>query len=640
MPDTKSIIKARIKSLYNAMGEKELDALIVNHDDEYLSSAIGDDAKRLEYISGFTGSAGTAVILKNPRDKHDTITGRESTDQYSDLKNCALFIDGRYGVQAKQQIDPELFSVFNMRDVNECDYLCATLPRNSKVGIDLNTVSFKFFKETKSALSNFDIDLIGVDGSPVDLIWLDRPKATYSQILIYPDEYSGCPSLVKRQNLAKELIKRNLDATIISRPETICWLLNIRGSDKKYLPVVNSRLVAFSNDRLEWYVDDSHFTSDILDKLADHFGHVDIFPPEQFSGVLERLNNSKSWVYVDPEATNAKILNALNSGGSTVVEGLGICEQPKAVKNSLEIASEQKANLKYSVALCRFLAWLDDLTKASKKITNIESFKKRVGEVTEETLAERLESFRKIEGEYYGPSFGTISAIGSNAAMPHYSHLDSAKPKSLGEDPLYLFDSGAQYIEGTTDVTRTVLVGPHATEEIKRMFTLVLKAHISLANTIFPKGTSGLQLDAIARRPMWDHGLDYLHGTGHGVGHMLSVHEGPQAISTKTSTVPLEAGMVMSIEPGYYKENEYGIRLENLVVVEKCSKQGCKHMLCFAPLTLVPFDLRLILREMLTKEERDWLNNYHANVNSIITRSASTLSDFEIEWLNQATKAI
>lgn len=639
---SKQVYKDRLHSLFDVMKTKNLDALIITHDDEYLSYELSDDCQRILYVCGFSGSAANLVIIKNineTKKNHEPLINKQTQEQYTELKACALFTDGRYLVQAKEQIDTDIYSIINRSELNECEFLIHKLPRQARVGIDLTTISYEQYLEFKKALKTAEIHLIGYDGSLVDLIWDDRPKAPCSAVQIYPDEYNGLPSLVKRQNLASSLRKNNIDATIISSPQNICWLLNIRGRDKASLPVINSRLVAYSNEAIEWYVDEERFNDDILDDLEEHYGHIDIFPPDRFDDLLERLNSSKCTVYVDPKATNAKIIGILLEGATKLIQGLDLCELPKAKKNYLEIAGMHKAHLKDGVAMCRFLAWLDDVTQVDN-IVDLDSYIKKVEDIDEAKLSERAESFRKVEGDYIEPSFDTISAIGANAAMCHYNFKESNTPKKLGVDPIYLIDSGAHYLEGTTDITRTVLVGPNLDDEIKRMYTLVLKAHISLTTTIFPRGTSGLQLDAIARRPLWDYGFDYQHGTGHGVGHVLSVHEGPQGISTKYSQVPLEEGMVLSIEPGFYKENHYGIRLENLVVVEKCTMQGCKHMLCFVPLTAVPFDKRLIVREMLTTKEREWLNNYHSHVNSLVKSASSTLSDFEVNWLNQATAEI
>lgn len=617
-----------------------LDALIVTHDDEYLSNELTPDCERIATLTKFTGSAGFVCVTVNQKSALPIEIDLESMQENFKIEHAqAIFVDGRYKVQVREQVNLDVYDTFNFAHFAPSDYILHILPKKSKVGIDLRCVSYQYYLDLKEKLNRGGIELFGLNENLVDTVWEDRPRAICSPVELYPDEYNGCPSLQKRKNLAKELRERGLDATIISNPETVCWLLNIRGRDRKYLPIINCKLVAYSNEAIEWYLNLDHLTDEVQSNLEDHMGHIDIFPEAAFDDVLNRLSSSNCKVYVDEKATNAYILNKLTESGANVIKGLGLCELDKACKNAIEIAGEHKAHLKDGVAMCRFLAWLDDITKA-EQISDREAYLRRVEDLDEAVLSDKAEYFRKIEGEYIEPSFATISAIGPNAAMCHYNHAEVSSPRKLGSDPLYLIDSGAQYLEGTTDITRTVLVGPNITEEIQRMYTLVLKSHIALASATFPRGTCGLQLDAIARRPLWDFGFDYEHGTGHGVGHLLGVHEGPQNISTKSSTVALEVGMVVSIEPGYYEANEYGIRLENLYEVCQCNRAGCQHMLCFEPLTLVPFDSRLIIREMLSTKERAWLNEYHQNVNSVIQNAASTLSDLEVNYLNQFTQPI
>lgn len=631
-----------LEAVKEQLKANELDALIIPHDDEYLSSELTPDCDRIATLTNFTGSAGFVCVcigreealpleVTNRKDEHETLKIEHEQ---------AVFVDGRYKVQVKEQVDEEIYDCFNFAEVKPADYLCAILPKKSRVGLDLRCVSYQYYQDLKLALDLAGIELVPLEDNLFDLVWEDRPKPTYSPIEIFPDEYNGCPSMQKRKNLAQALRERGLDATIISSPATVCWLLNIRGRDRNYLPIINCRLVAYANEALEWYVNLEHLSDDeVQANLEDHIGHIDIFPEVGFDEVLERLSSSNCSVYVDASNTNAHIFDKLYAHGAKVVKGLGLCELPKAIKNATELAGEHKAHLKDGVAMCRFQAWLDDVTKVSN-LTDIEAYQRRVEDLDEAVLAEKAEYFRRIEGDYIEPSFATISALGPNAAMCHYNHAEVATPRKMGQDPLYLIDSGAQFLEGTTDITRTILVGPNLTEQMQLMYTLVLKSHIALASTIFPHGTCGMQLDAIARRPLWQYGCDYEHGTGHGVGHVLAVHEGPHNISTKSSAIPLEVGMVTSIEPGFYEADEFGIRLENLYEVCPCTQQGCQHMLCFEPLTLVPFDTRLILRELLTPAERSWLNDYHQNVLSIIKNAASTLSDMEVSYLTTATAAI
>ncbi len=630
-----------LEALKEKLKEQELDAILIPHDDEYLSSELMPDCERIATLTKFTGSAGYVCVCVGREDALP-VEASSLKDEHEMLRiehEQAVFVDGRYKVQVKEQVNEDVFDCFNFAEFKPSDYLCKVLPKKSKVGLDLNCVSYQYYQNLKVELILSGIEIVPLEENLFDLVWEDRPKPRCSSVEIYPDEYNGCPSMQKRKNLAKALRDRSLDATIISSPETVCWLLNIRGRDRDFLPIINCRLVAYANEALEWYVNLEHLNDELQASLEDHVGHIDIFPESGFDDVLERLSSSNCSVYLDSKNTNAHIFHKLYSHGAKVVKGLGLCELPKAIKNATELAGEHKAHLKDGVALCRFFAWLDDITKASS-ITDVEAYQRRVEDLDEAALADKAEYFRRIEGDYIEPSFATISALGPNAAMCHYNHAEVATPRKLGLDPLYLIDAGAQFLEGTTDITRTVLVGPQVTEQMKTMYTLVLKAHIALASTIFPRGTSGVQLDAIARRPLWEYGVDYEHGTGHGVGHLLAVHEGPHNISTKSSTVPLEVGMVTSIEPGYYEADEFGIRLENLYEVCQCTQQGCQHMLCFEPLTLVPFDARLIIREMLTPAERSWLNDYHQNVRSIIKNAATTMSDMEVGYLMAATEPI
>lgn len=630
-----------LTALKEKISEYELDALLIPHDDEYLSGDLTPDCERIATLTNFTGSAGFVCVTVSQKEEFPIqVSSQKDEHQLLTIDHPqAVFVDGRYTVQVKEQVDDDVYNTFNFSEVSPCDYLIELLPKKAKVGVDLRCVSYQYYQRLQKELELSGIELVALEENLFDQVWKDRPSPVCAPIEIYPDEFNGCPSLQKRQNLAKALRDRGLDATIISRPETVCWFLNIRGRDREFLPVLNCRLVAYANEAVEWYLNLEHLTDEIQANLEDHVGHIDIFPEAGFDDVLERLSHSNCKVHVDSQSTNAHIFQVLESKGAQVVEGLGLCELAKACKNPNELAGEHKAHLKDGVAMCRFLAWLDDITKADN-LTDLEAYQRRTEDLDEAVLAEKAEYFRKIEGDYIEPSFATISALGPNAAMCHYNHAEVALPRKFGKDPLYLIDSGSQYLEGTTDITRTILVGPNLTDEMMLKYTLVLKAHIALASTIFPRGTCGMQLDAIARRPLWEHGLDYEHGTGHGVGHLLAVHEGPQNISTKSSTVPLEVGMVTSIEPGYYEADEYGIRLENLYEVCQCREPGCQHMLCFEPLTLVPFDTRLIIREMLSPSERSWLNDYHQNVLSIIKNTATTMSDLEVSFLTEATAAI
>jgi Xaa-Pro aminopeptidase len=634
---------SRARALRELMKEQGLDAVLIGHDDEYLSEELSPECERLRWLTAFSGSAGACCMLREEDspilEKGVSVKGADGKE-YSLKRAAALFVDGRYTLQVTVQADAEIYDSFNSAALAPEAWLRALLDRGAKVGVDLSCMSWRAYLKLKAGLDREGIELVDLKKNPVDAVWEDRPAPVHTKVEIFPDEFNGCPSPQKRRDLAKRLRDRGLDATVICDPESICWLLNIRGRDRHCLPVVNCRMVAYSNEALEWYISDDHLDEEKQKQLEAHIGHIDIFPENRFDEVLERLCTSQSAVFADPDSVSAHVLKTLKDGGARVTEGLGLCQMPKACKNHVEIAGEYKAHIKDGIAMCRFLSWLDELTCPLKAQSDPEGYRRRVSDTDEKVLAERAESFRKVEQGYIEPSFDTISALGTNASMVHYNHLNTEKPKALGDSPLYMIDSGAHYLDGTTDITRTVLVGPGLTDEMRRMFTLVLKAHIALATAVFPKGTSGLQLDAIARRPLWDHGCDYAHGTGHGVGHLLSVHEGPQCISSHRSDIPLQPGMVISDEPGYYKDGAFGIRTENLLVVQPCQHPGMEHMLCFSPLTLVPVDTRCLDLSMLTSGEKAWLNGYHQNVLSVIKNASATLTDTEVNWLTQAAAAI
>ena len=468
-----SVFEQRVASLRELLDQNDLDALIVSHDDEYLSYELNEDEERLKYITGFSGSAGYAVITRNDlKINEESIEINQDNSENSTLveRDCAVFVDGRYVVQVKEQIDTDIFQDFDLAKVKPAKWISSVMPKNSTVGIDINCISYKEYISIKNELGMNNINLVATESNLVDKIWTDKPAPVISEISIFPDEYNGCPSPQKRQLIAQTLRDKDLDATVISDPESICWLLNIRGRDRAYLPVINCKMVAYSNEALEWYINPNHFKDENLqDQLQEHIGHIDIFPEEAFDDVLDRLCSSSCTVYVDPETTNAHVMTKLYSGGAKVSEGLGLCQMPKACKNHIEVAGEYKAHIKDGIAMCRFLSWLDNLTALDKPTDSDEAFLRRVEGVDEAELAARALSFRKVEAGFIEPSFATISALGPNAAMCHYNHENETTPRALGKDCLYLIDSGAHFIEGTTDITRTILVGPHITDEIKRM---------------------------------------------------------------------------------------------------------------------------------------------------------------------------
>ena len=562
------IIETRVAQVRAELAMMELDAFIVPHDDEHLGEYIPAYAERLDWITGFNGSAGLAIIL---------------------AQRAALFIDGRYTVQARMQAPAELFEFLHLVEDPHVQWLADQLPSGARVGFDARLHSLAWYHNAKAVLTERGIELVRVEQNPIDLHWSDRPAPTKNPAILYSEALAGQSSQAKREMLASDLRKRGLDAVLLTQAEPINWLLNLRG------------------------------------RFSQHVGQdVSVYPIDKLGDVLQRIGEDQQKVLADPNTANAWTQLVMEEAGAILVAGQDPTMLPKACKNEVELAGMRAAHLRDGVAVTRFLAWLDRLI-ASGEFDGVD----------EGTLADQLEAFRREQEHYVEPSFDTISALGPNAAMCHYRHTNGT-PRTFGQDSIYLVDSGAQYLDGTTDITRTIKVG-ELTDEHKAMFTRVLQGHIALDQARFPRGTAGIQLDVLARQPLWQAGYNYDHGTGHGVGHFLSVHEGPQRIAPKGSLVALQPGMVLSNEPGYYREDAFGIRCENLVVVTEQEQIGELPMLGFERLTYVPFDTRLIDRSLLSPAEFRWINEYHAEV---YRRLSPLLEGEDLAWLEQATSLI
>ncbi len=639
------VIASRLEKLRSLMRQLNLDALIVNREDEHLSEYLSPESERLGYITGFTGSAGVAVILQDPeylqKLNSKPVIELDKTHHVTLRNNAAIFVDGRYTLQVAKQTDPNVFDTFHFRTVKIDEWIWTILRANSVVGIDAKCASFEWFSNLAHSLSLKNITLEFTQGNLIDQIWTERQLPPPKPIIIFEDRYNGCPSIKKRQIIAQMLREKKVDAFFISKSESINWLLNVRGNDVPNLPVVNSFAVIYANEHIEWFVDPAKIPTALLSSLQHHFGDIDYYDENSLEQLFARLGKNQASVYIDPSTSNAWIINQLKQAGCQLTYGSDLCDLPKACKNPTEVNGMKKCHLRDAVAMCRFLAWLDHLTEPLfSDIANIEKSPlfENISNHTEETLSNQLLKFRKEQDLFLEPSFDTISALGPNASVIHYNHINVDKPRALGQDPLYLVDSGGQYMDGTTDITRTVLVGNGVTDEMKERFTLVLKGLIAMHMIKFPKNTYGISLDVVARAPLWQAGLNYDHGTGHGVGHCLNVHEGPQSISQRRGQTPLVEGMVTSIEPGYYKDNAYGIRCENLGVIEPVRNTATSiEMFTFTPITYVPFDIRLIKKELLSDAEKSWLNDYHFKVREIVKEH---LSDLEIGWLLRATAAI
>ena len=596
---THELIAPRIAALRAYMASHALDALIIPHDDEHLGEYLPAEAERLAWATGFTGSAGVAILL---------------TEQ------AALFVDGRYTLQARQQAPGELFQFLHLIEQPPVEWLLGQLDRRQKVGADPRLHSLSWFRSTSATLAQKEITLVALEQNPIDLHWQDRPTPSKAEVMLYDEQYCGQNSLSKREAIASKLRQQGLDAALLSQSESINWLLNIRGRDIPCFPVALCFAVIYSNVSVDFFVDTDKLN---CNGFNQHVGNdVSVYPLEKLGDVLKRIGEDRLKVLADADTTNAWSQMVLQQHGATLTQGQDPCMLPKASKNAIELEGMRVAHQKDAVAMCRFLAWLD--RQVEKGLDGDEG-----------TLADQLLRFREEQDNFVEPSFASISALGPNAAMCHYHHTNGT-PRPFGQDGMYLIDSGGQYLEGTTDITRTVKVG-EVSDEMRQQFTRVLQGHIAIDRVRFPKGTSGIQLDILARMPLWQAGFNYDHGTGHGVGHFLSVHEGPQRIASKGSLVALEPGMVVSNEPGYYREGAFGIRCENLLVVEPSDEPSEIPMYRFRRLTLVPFDVRLLDKSLLSDSEIAWINGYHAQVREAVM---SHLSDHEMGWLLQATAAI
>ncbi|NGN99642.1 aminopeptidase P family protein [Grimontia sp. S25] len=588
-----AIIAQRVDALRRWLEEQALDALIIPHEDEFLGEYIPEHNERLHWATGFTGSAGAAVIA---RDK------------------AAMFVDGRYTVQVRKQVPGDIFEYRHLIEEPALQWLQDNLPKGSKVAVDPRLHSASWLASAEKLVEG-KLDLVCVDTNPVDNAWHDRPAPLLTDARLMGTNTVGQSSEDKRREIGTAIAKSGADAALLSQLDSICWLLNIRGGDVSRLPVVLASAIVNAKGEVTLFIDPAR----LPEGFSTHVGEgVSVKAPEALESVLAALSGQS--VLVDPQTSNAWASQVLNQNGAIIVHAADPCMLPKAAKNAVEVAGMKASHVRDGVAVSRFLAWLDKEVAAGNLPNEAE-------------LSDKLYSFRELDKTLADLSFDTISAAGGNAAMCHYNHLNQPEPGELELNNVYLVDSGGQYPDGTTDITRTVAIG-ECTDEVKQAFTLVLKGHISLATARFPKGTAGSQLDALARQHLWANGFDYDHGTGHGVGHFLSVHEGPQRISKAPSTVALLPGMVLSNEPGYYRADAFGIRIENLELVVEVPTQGDMTVLGFESLTRAPIDRRLVDVSLLTDTEIAWWNDYHQKVWQDVSPS---LEGEDLAWLEQAT---
>ena len=591
----------RLAALREQLKAEKLDGFVVPLTDEHMSEYVGSYAQRLAWLTGFQGSAGLAVVLP---------------------QEAAIFVDGRYTLQVRQQVSPTEWSYQSVPETSTTEWLKEHAPEKARIGYDPWLHTRDWVNKAKEALASRGAELVAVARNPIDEIWKDRPEASKAHLIIQPDQYAGKSAAEKRTEIADWLATQHADAAVLSALDSIAWAFNIRGQDVTHTPVALAYALVNADGTADLFVAGEKIGPDVRQHLGNG---VRLHERSEFESALADLNGKT--VVVDPERAVAAIFDALEKAGAKILPLRDPTILPKALKNPAEIAGQKAAQERDGVAIARFLHWIDE--EAPK------------GDVDELTASDRLEGIRRESPELRDLSFDSISGAGPNGAIVHYKSSEKTNRK-LEKGTLYLIDSGGQYVDGTTDITRTVPIG-QPTDEMRDRFTRVLKGHIAIATAVFPKGTRGSQLDSFARRPLWEAGLDYAHGTGHGVGSFLAVHEGPQRISPVGSAQsggdePLQAGMIISNEPGYYKTGEYGIRIENLVLVcEREIKGAEKEMLGFETLTFAPIDRRLIDAQMLEVEELIWLNCYHAHV---LAKIGPQVKGDDLAWLQAACAPI
>ncbi len=583
---------ARVAELRRLLEAEGLSGFIVPRADEHQNEYVPANAERLLWLTGFAGSAGVAIVL---------------TDK------AALFVDGRYTEQAKAQVDGGVFAILHVVSEPPTDWLARVLRRDDRLGYDPRLHTPDSVRRLSAACETAGAELVATPRNPVDTIWRDRPGAPMGAVTPHKTRFAGEPSTAKVARV-KEALKR-ADGLLISDPSNLAWLFNIRGADVSHTPLPLGYAYVPRDGRPVLLINSQKVSPSARDRLGDH---IELADPDTLVALVERLGGQGAHVVFDGATAPALLTQTLERAGGRADVGADPIGLMKAAKNKAELVGAKAAHERDGAALARFLAWFD--VEAPR------------GRLTEIDAVEALELFRRETGALKDISFPTIAAAGPNAAMPHY-RVSVASNRTI-ERGVFLIDSGGQYEDGTTDVTRTIAVG-RLSALMRDRFTRVLKGHIAIAEAVFPRGTSGAQIDALARKSLWDIGADFDHGVGHGVGSYLSVHEGPQRIA-KTGVTPLAPGMIVSNEPGYYAPGAFGIRTENLLVVEPRALPGAeREMLGFETLTLAPIDLRLVDWKLMDEREIKWLDAYHARVRKVL----SPLVDVATRrWLNAATR--
>ncbi|MDP6692600.1 MAG: aminopeptidase P family protein [Alphaproteobacteria bacterium] len=587
---------ARLASLRAELTLRGLDGFLIPMADQYQNEYVPASARRIAWLTGFTGSAGMVVVLQD---------------------RAAAFTDGRYTLQINEQVDGGLYDRLHITETPPTDWIAANLPGQGKLGFDswlFTQDGVARFRKSAAAAGG---ELVAVSDNPLDAVWTDRPEEPNALVVPHDIAFAGESSADKRRRLAKALGEAKRDAAVITAPDSIAWLLNIRGSDVPHSPLPLSLAILHGDGQVDLFLDREKRGRG----LTDHLGNeVSLHAPDDFAPALDGLKGKV--VQADPGLSAAWVFARLEAAEVEIARDTDPCQLPKAIKNEVELQGARAAHGRDGVAVARFQHWLSVFAPQ--------------GDLDELAVEARLEEFRQ-DGEHFRDlSFPTITGSGPNGAIVHY-RVSSESNRKLGRGEFYLVDSGGQYLDGTTDITRTIAIG-EVSDEMRDRFTRVLKGHIAIATTRFPEGTTGAQLDVLARHALWQAGLDFDHGTGHGVGSYLNVHEGPHSISKRQQTQDLRPGMVVSNEPGYYKAGAYGIRIENLLAVRAADVPGAERkMLEFETLTLAPIDRNAMAPELLTEPEKSWLNAYHQRVYDALS---PRLDDPAREWLDEATRPI
>lgn len=588
----------RLAALREELARRGLDGFVVPRADEHQGEYVPRRSQRLAWLTGFGGSAGLAIVLAD---------------------KAAIFIDGRYTLAVRAQVDTEAFTPHQIPEDPPEAWIAANLPKGAKLGFDPWLQTIDGHERFARAAARAGASFVAVEHNPIDAVWHDRPAPPLAPVLPHPVEFAGETSEQRRRRIADIVAAKGADVALLTAPDSIAWLLNVRGGDVPRTPFALGFALLHTDGHVDLYMDRRKVPARTVAWLGNA---VTLAPPDELGPALDMLGKVGKRVLVETSTAPFWAATRLQAAGVTVVRDADPVALPKACKNAVELEGIRTAHRRDGAAVTRFLGWLARESKS--------------GALREIEVSNRLQALRQETGQLRDLSFDTISGAGPNGAIVHY-HATRATERTLAPGSLYLVDSGGQYRDGTTDITRTVAIGT-PTPEMKDRFTRVLKGHIALATARFPYGTTGSQLDALARTALWQVGLDYDHGTGHGVGAYLSVHEGPHRISKVASTVALQPGMIVSNEPGFYKTGAYGIRIENLVAVKDAVIEGAdRRYLEFETLTLAPIDRNAIDLSLLSESERAWLNAYHARVRETVGPQVDAGTR---AWLEEATRPL